>query len=720
MSLENVAASLFNFDPTVSLQRGTAMGAQMMEIALREQQMKFDVAAQHANATLSAERNSLARRSQMFNELTENLNRFDRKASEAQAASFNQGLVDTYAGGGESSSSSSVDYPDSTPAPAPAREFSYAEAGPFNTVPDRAPAPAEPPQEQSIRTNQPMGAPSPTPIGGSAPAVQGEPVSFSGAPAPAAAPAGPDIRTIQGSASARMDQRRMGRNVSLTGREAQPRNDFGQAGPSQRVSFAEGPTATPMVRENGPAPATGTLPNFLETDERSKVSPAQLHGFMRQRIANSQLNGLVPKDGARFGIKSGSPDEWADYFTGLANLESGFGAKVVGDVGRFPGNSNGLYQLSPNDAINHGIRDTPFIMSELQDPTFNADAAVKIHEKLIREDGVIAEGNRGAARYWGPLRRGITPQTQSVVQEARGGGQDSRGPDTGEGQVRGMAGGPGVIDGGLFPGAGKSQQFYGPAPESAPATDLPEAAAAAEARRGAQETLQAKIQSTQRLYELRTRDLELGAAASAIDLRVPGARAQIGQINMERARVKSELEKAEQLNREILNREQTYAKSLLEAESALKIAQDRQRGYQKAIPEAGRKVSPDEVFDRYVDADPRTRMKMKASFVNDKEMMARLEVADEFLKSQGGVSDDRTWKIGGSEYSLTELVEFYQNPGTLEAPNPVREFVDKDPKLKREVETLLPQGAQGSQVVPASPAPAAGGDPVKAKIDSLF
>jgi hypothetical protein len=708
MSLESIAAGLFNFDPTEGLVKGTSMGAQMMQIALEEQRMKFDVAGKAADAMLQGQRNDLSRRSQMFNELTQNLNRFDEKAREGQASAWNRELAGKYLGGGGESSGGGGDGPSSEASYSPPIEqaspseeasgMTYEAAGDFNTMPEGGNVePSPTPSAPAITSVQPTVQA----IGSDGATVQDPGTGFSAAPTPAP---GPSISTIQGrSTMARpgRGQDGMGRREAVRGSRVANTNVLPQG------SFSGGAQAVPTFpgRQNSVG-FQEELPNFLETDANSKVDPIQLHGYMRQRVANSKLNGLVPRDGERFGITTGAPEEWANYFVGLGEYESGFGSKVVGDVGRFPGNSNGLYQLSPNDAMGHKIRDTPFTMTELQDATFNADAAVKIHENLVTQDGVIAEGNRGAARYWGPLRRGVRPQLAGSVASLAGASPGGM-PEAG--------GGP---DGSLFPNASPEP---GQSTDQPAVMDIPEAAPVEEARRGVQATFQEKSESVRQLSLLRSKELELAAAMAAIDPNDPSARMLAGQLGVQRAKVRTDLQAAEERNHEIKQREAVLQKALIDAEKAHKIALDRQRSYQREVPGAGRQVSPEDVFDAYVDADPRTRMKMKARFVNDKEMTARINVADEFLERQDP-TDDRTWNIGGSDYTVADMAEFYnapdvRGPDGLKKPNPVKEFVEKNPKLKREVEALagVPAAAPATEA-----APAPGLDPVKAKIDGVF
>lgn len=742
MSLENIVAGLFNFDPTRSLQVGTSMGVQAMQIALQSQQQQLDAGAKWDQAMLSADRNAIARRTQMFNEMTSNLNRFDEQSRRQSAEAWAAG-----GGGVSSGGSSSVMYPQSEASPVPQSDPSppqnFAQAPPtgFNEAPQEAvsePAPA--PAPMPIKTNQlPREAaytPQPIGVGGGVVADQ---TSFSGAQKSNFFAGGKPFRMSSRQSKPLSFMRDPGSFAPGTMTSDQVPTQMGNS-PTARAT----PPQTPANERNirlGQAPASTInldgLPNYLESDANNRVDPQQLYGFMARKIADSKLNGFVPRDGEQFGIKTGSPDEWARFAVGLAEFESGFKNTTVGDIGRFPGNSNGLFQLSPNDAQNYGIGNSPFIMAELQDGTANATAALKIMEKLVTEDGVIAGkkdggGWAGASRYWGPLRRGVNPLNAKSVPGLQ--------PLAAESAPVAQSG-PSKVEGGLFPPAlqpdgGQSQaaapsqaQFYGPqagAQEqgSNDFDQFPEYRAANEARTAYQQTLSEKMQNATKLSELRTQLMQVDqemlakdAEASAIGLRQsdPLYRVAINPLRMQRSRIENEILGIQSRNQQVLEREKVLEKSAKDADAAWKIVRDRQRIHQQAAPDAASSASPDVIFDRYVDADPRTRMKMKASFVNDKEMMARLEVADEFLKSEGqGAADDRAWKIGGSDYSLAELAQFYQDPGTMKNPNPVREFVNKDPKLKREVEAMLP--AESPAPAPAQP----GVDPVKAKIDSLF
>lgn len=139
--------------------------------------------------------------------------------------------------------------------------------------------------------------------------------------------------------------------------------------------------------------------------DTGRVNPDTLRDYLVELISATRLNGLKPEDGDKYGV-DGSPQSWADYMVALAKVESSYKVKDKGDVGLFPGDSNGLFQLSPNDATQYGIQDDPFSMEQLQDPSVNAYIAVLIHENLALRYNSI---RNGIGKYWGPVRRGWTP-----------------------------------------------------------------------------------------------------------------------------------------------------------------------------------------------------------------------------------------------------------------------------------------------------------------------
>lgn len=178
-------------------------------------------------------------------------------------------------------------------------------------------------------------------------------------------------------------------------------------------------TSTGDTTTSGSTASLASLKNETETTQFNRMKPL---------ILASSLNQFKPSDGAKYGITSGSADEWALFFTKLGVKESGLRNGVVGDVGKFTGNSNGLYQLSPLDYSTYkthmraaGIQNATeingqpaFSNAQLQDPDINSKAAVVIAEVLIRKSGAIgSDASTGMARYWGPLRRGWTPSNMA-------------------------------------------------------------------------------------------------------------------------------------------------------------------------------------------------------------------------------------------------------------------------------------------------------------------
>lgn len=134
-----------------------------------------------------------------------------------------------------------------------------------------------------------------------------------------------------------------------------------------------------------------------------RMAPDDVRAIMLSEVKRQGLVGTVPPDGAKYGIKTGSAEEWANLFTGLAKHESGLDNRTVGDVGQFVGGSRGLLQLSYNDAQTYGFNaGKPFTQEQLADPTFNAAAGIAIAKSLISKNGTI---QGGMGKYWGPISK---------------------------------------------------------------------------------------------------------------------------------------------------------------------------------------------------------------------------------------------------------------------------------------------------------------------------
>ena len=148
----------------------------------------------------------------------------------------------------------------------------------------------------------------------------------------------------------------------------------------------------------------------VDVGSGGKVDKEELRAFLNKEIKGSKLVGNIPKDGADFNI-DGSSESWANFFVTLADKESSYNVGTVGDLDRsdIPKGSHGLFQLSPADATHprYDIQDTPFTLGQLQDPVINTKSTIRIAERLLAEDNVIAGGeDAGLSKYWGPLQRG--------------------------------------------------------------------------------------------------------------------------------------------------------------------------------------------------------------------------------------------------------------------------------------------------------------------------
>jgi hypothetical protein len=147
--------------------------------------------------------------------------------------------------------------------------------------------------------------------------------------------------------------------------------------------------------------------NVTQKGKGNYVSLADAHAINSANVANSGLVNYVPKDGARYGITTGSAEEWTNYFDRQMQTESGTAGDYIRVNESFTESdgtvSAGLFSMSVGEM---GLTD-----SSIHDPCANSAAAISMSANLIKNDGVIAArsssgGWLGAARYFGPLRRG--------------------------------------------------------------------------------------------------------------------------------------------------------------------------------------------------------------------------------------------------------------------------------------------------------------------------
>jgi hypothetical protein len=78
-----------------------------------------------------------------------------------------------------------------------------------------------------------------------------------------------------------------------------------------------------------------------------RVNPTDFYKSAVEQFQKSPLNGFVPRDGAKWGINKGAPEEWARLATATAQQESGFNANAPG---------GGLLQMGPRDLARYGVK----------------------------------------------------------------------------------------------------------------------------------------------------------------------------------------------------------------------------------------------------------------------------------------------------------------------------------------------------------------------------
>lgn len=187
-------------------------------------------------------------------------------------------------------------------------------------------------------------------------------------------------------------------------------------------------------------PGAPTGNTELQLDKKGALTPSSFKSYLVNQLKNSSLVGTIPKDGEKYGIKTGSAEEWSNYLMGLAYKESSFNPSTHGDKGKFGGHgSRGIFQLSPHDAKTYGLNNgKPFSYDQLHDPKTNIDAAIKIHESLIGSTNSIRQG---AGQYWGPIRKGVIPdykQYSNIEAQNSSGSSVAMAPAEGTRKIAGL------------------------------------------------------------------------------------------------------------------------------------------------------------------------------------------------------------------------------------------------------------------------------------------
>ena len=147
------------------------------------------------------------------------------------------------------------------------------------------------------------------------------------------------------------------------------------------------------LAESDIAPPSSSIPVNATT--------AQVREYISTALNNSNLIGYIPADGATYGIKTGSKEEWTNFMLRLAQFESGFNTRSTNTTD--PGGSYGLFQVSPLDGSRYRANPTGknWTLEEVYDPFNNTVTAVKILERnIIRTGNIVNSRGQGAGGYF--------------------------------------------------------------------------------------------------------------------------------------------------------------------------------------------------------------------------------------------------------------------------------------------------------------------------------
>lgn len=138
-----------------------------------------------------------------------------------------------------------------------------------------------------------------------------------------------------------------------------------------------------------------------------RIDPAEFYRTMATKVANSRLNGFIPKDGAAFGVTKGTPEEWARLFTMLQQQESGHRTAPVnpdGSLQRFSSTPAGERSYGPGqfNVGEYGLS----TWNDVNDPGKVQDAYLNVAQRYALTSGHIRSGDhRGLDAYFGSIRR---------------------------------------------------------------------------------------------------------------------------------------------------------------------------------------------------------------------------------------------------------------------------------------------------------------------------
>jgi hypothetical protein len=224
-----------------------------------------------------------------------------------------------------------------------------------------------------------------------------------------AAPGVPNIPGTPGGPAIDMSSARMGLNPMwddpTVGSAANRPGTWGAAAMAGGTeSHAAAPPSSWPAQAVGGGLGTAKGGGNITAGAGGTVNPNELFESYVSHFKGSKLDGFIPKDGAMFGITSGSPEEWARLAIATSKQESGLNANARG---------GGLNQFEAADLRRYGVR------GNVNDPNAQVQALSNQWISAIPRDGVVSGpggGKRwgGASAYFGSIRAGWNARGGSI------------------------------------------------------------------------------------------------------------------------------------------------------------------------------------------------------------------------------------------------------------------------------------------------------------------
>jgi hypothetical protein len=177
-----------------------------------------------------------------------------------------------------------------------------------------------------------------------------------------------------------------------------------------------------VVKAAADAAASPSTRAATATAAGKSMSQDDVRAIMTKEVVDSGLVGKVPADGAAYGIKTGSKEEWANFFTHLTYKESSYNPRTRNEKDQ--GGSYGLLQVSHLDNKRYGLGlDKGNTPEELLDPTTGAKVGVRLAAKRILDQKYGQGINISKmAPSWSPIRNKLlynkTPALPSNVKNS--------------------------------------------------------------------------------------------------------------------------------------------------------------------------------------------------------------------------------------------------------------------------------------------------------------